>query len=66
MECHTLFLPFLSPPFFAGFPTYTNIMRGSLWETASVITLLAGAASAIDLDIKDERELPYLPQPPRP
>lgn len=33
-------------------------MLGSLWKTASVITLLAGAASAIDLDIKDESELP--------
>lgn len=32
-------------------------MLGTLWKTASVITLLAGAVSAIDLDIKDEKSI---------
>ncbi|KAJ5639748.1 mannan endo-1-6-alpha-mannosidase [Penicillium longicatenatum] len=32
-------------------------MLGNTWKTASVITLLAGAASAIDLDIKDEQSI---------
>ncbi|KAJ6115045.1 mannan endo-1-6-alpha-mannosidase [Penicillium sp. IBT 16267x] len=32
-------------------------MLGTLWKTAPVITLLAGAASAIDLDIKDGQSI---------